>query len=135
MMKKVIFAGLVLMVSMTAMAQEVMDDGSRVLLPLEVQQCNLPNAPPPIPEGAVKEDLLKAQKNTKVFQTELIAYRTCMGVETEDKLKGLKDRGDLSQGNIEAIYKAYDYSVEMETRVADMFNEALRAYKAAQAGQ
>jgi len=132
-MKKVVFAGLVLMVSMAAMAQEVMDDGSRVVLPLEAQQCDLPNAPPPIPEGAVKEDLLKAQKNTKQFQTELVAYRTCMGVETEDKLKGLKDRTDLSQGNIEAIYKAYDYSVEMETRVAAMFNDALRAYKAAQA--
>lgn len=133
-MKQIIFAALALIVSMTAMAQEVMDDGSRVLLPLEAQQCVLPNAPPPIPAAPEKEDLLKAQKLVKQFQSELITYRTCMGVETEEKLVALKDQEGLSQGNVEAIYKAYDYSVEMETRVADMFNEAVRAYKAAQAG-
>ena len=134
-MNKIIFSGLVLMVSMAAMAQEVMDDGSRVLLPLELQLCGLPNAPPPIPEPPVKEDLLKAQKRVKQFQGELMVYRTCMGVETEDKIKGLKERQELSQGNIEAIYKAYDYSVDLETRVAEMFNLAVRDYKASQAGK
>ena len=61
MMKRVIFASLVLMVSMTALAQELMEDGSRVVLPLEVQQCDLPSAPAPIPEIPQMEDLLKAQ--------------------------------------------------------------------------
>jgi len=134
-MKKIIFTGLALMLSMTALAQDVMDDGSRVILPLEVQQCNLPSAPPPIPEAAVKDDLLKAQKNIKKFQAEMLVYRTCMGVETEDKLEMLKDNGELTLGNVQAIYTAYDYSVSMETRVADIFNEALRAYKASQAGK
>ena len=54
MMKKVIITVLALMVSMTAMAQEVMEDGSRVVLPLEAQACDLPSAPPPIPEVPVK---------------------------------------------------------------------------------
>ena len=133
-MKKVIFAGLFLLTSMTALAQEeIMDDGSRVVLPLDVQVCNLPSAPPPIPEPPVKEELLKAQKLVKQFQAELLVYRTCMGVDTEEKLEGLKDKQDLTKGNVEAIYKAYDYSVSMETRVAAMFNEALQAYKASQA--
>jgi len=134
-MKKIIFTGLALMVSMMALAQDVMDDNSRVILPLEVQQCNLPSAPPPIPEAAVKDDLLKAQKNIKKFQAEMLVYRTCMGVETEEKLEMLKDNEELTLGNVQAIYAAYDYSVSMETRVADIFNEALRAYKASQAGK
>ena len=45
-----------------------------------------------------------------------------------------QDSPDLTWGNQQAIANAYDYSVDMETRVAEMFNEALRAYKAAQAG-
>lgn len=130
-MKKVIFTGLVLMASMTALAQEeLMDDGSRVVLPLDVQACNLPSAPPPIPDPPVKEELLKAQKHVKQFQAEMLVYRTCMDVETEEKLAGLKDKEGLTMGNVEAIYKAYDYSVSMETRVAEMFNEALQVYKA-----
>jgi len=135
-MKKVIFAGLVLMASMTALAQEeVMEDGSRVVLPLDVQACNLPSAPPPIPDPPTKEELLKAQKLIKQFQAEMLEYRTCMGVETEEKLEGLKGQEGMSMGNKEAIYKAYDYSVSMETRVADMFNEALKVYKAGLANQ
>jgi len=36
---------------------------------------------------------------------------------------------DLSDGNRQAITNAHNYSVDMEERVADMFNEAVRAYK------
>lgn len=130
-MKKVIITSLVLMVSMAAMAQDVMDDGSAVVLPLETQQCDLPNAPPPIPEEAVKDDLLKAKRNLNSFQAELVVYRTCLGVETPEKLDGLVNRDELSKGNVQALFNAYNYSVDMETRVAEMFNEALRAWKAA----
>jgi hypothetical protein len=130
-MKRTILAGLILAVSMAAMAQDVMEDGSKVVLPLEGQQCDLPNAPPPIPEEAVKDDLLKAHKNLKGFQAELVVYRTCLGVETPEKLDGLAERDDLSMGNVQALFNAYNYSVDMETRVADMFNEALRSWKAA----
>ena len=123
MMKKIIFTGLALMVSMTAMAQQDMaDDGSRVVLPLQAQACTLPSAPAPIPETPVKEDLLKAQKNVKAFQADMADYRTCID----------KDAGsaELTWGNQQAILGAHDYSVEMEERVAAMFNEAVRAYKA-----
>ncbi len=131
-MKKVIITSLVLMVSMAAMAQDVMDDGSRVVLPLESQQCDLPNAPPPIPEEAEKADLLSAQKYVKQFQADMLVYRTCLGVETQEKLDGLLDRRDLSKGNAQALLNAYNYSVDMEERVAAMFNEAIRAWKARQ---
>ena len=124
-MKRVIFTSLVLMVSMTAMAQDLMEDGSRVLLPLEAQQCNLPSAPPPIPEAPIKEDLLKAQKFIKQFQIDMEAYRTCINKDAESE--------ELSIGNHLAISNAHNYSVDMEERVASMFNDAVRAYKANQA--
>jgi len=122
MMKRVIFAVLVMLVSATAMAQQGMDEGSRVVGPLETQQCKLPTAPPPIPEVPEKSDLLKAQKGVKQFQAEMEVYRTCLDKDG--------DSPDLSSGNRQAISNAHNYSVDMEERVATMFNEAVRAYKA-----
>lgn len=120
-MKRVIFASLALMVSTAAMSEEVMDDGSLVVLPVEAQQCDLPNAPPPIPEVPEKEDLLKAQKLVKGFQTDMQAYRDCVNQYA--------DSPDSTKGNIQAISNAHNYSVDMEERVANMFNEAVRSYK------
>lgn len=122
MMKKMIFTGLVLMASMAAMAQDVMNDGSRVILPVVAQQCNLPSAPAPIPEVPEKADLLKAQKNVKQFQTDMEVYRTCINADA--------DSDELSAGNRQAISNAHNYSVDMEERVAGFFNLAVRAYKA-----
>jgi len=104
-----------------AVAQEAMDDGSIVVLPIPAQQCNLPNAPPPIPEVPEKADLLQAQKGVKNFQTDMEEYRACVNHDA------LSD--ELSDGNRQAITNAHNYSVEMEERVATMFNEAVRAYK------
>ena len=122
MMKRVIFAGLVLMVSIAAMAQDVMEDGSKVILPVEAQQCNLPSAPPPIPEIPEKSDLLAAQKNVKQFQADMEGYRACVNKDAENP--------EMSSGNRQAISNAHNYSVDMEERVATLFNEAVRAYKA-----
>ena len=122
MMKRVIFAGLILMVSISAMAQESAGDGSMVILPVEAQQCALPSAPPPIPEQAEKEDLLKAQKFIKQFQADMQTYRDCVNQYAEGP--------EVSEGNQVAISNAHNYSVEMEERVAAMFNEAVRDYKA-----
>jgi len=121
-MKRVIFAGLALMVSMTTLAQEVVDDGSMVVLPIRAQECTLPSAPPPIPEVPEKADLLKAQKLVKAFQTDMQTYRDCVNQYS--------DSPDATLGNKQAISNAHNYSVEMEERVAAMFNEAVRAYKA-----
>ena len=123
-MKQMMVTGLALMLSMAAMAQDVMEDGSMVVLPLEAQQCDLPDAPPPIPENAEKADLLQAQKNIKQFQADMEVYRACINKDAES--------GELSSGNLQAINNAHNYSVEMEERVATMFNEAVRAYKARQ---
>jgi len=130
MMKRIIFAVLVLMTSAVALAQEdKMEDGSKVILPVNLQSCKVPYATPPIPENATKEDLLKAKKLIGEFQGEMLVYRTCLGVETEEKLDNLQDNAELTQGNVMAILNAYDYSVTKEEQVATAFNTALRAYK------
>ena len=124
-MKRIIFAGLLLAGSMAATAQDVMEDGSMVVLPVEAQQCSLPSAPPPISEVPEKAELLAAQKKIKQFQVDMEAYRTCIDKDA--------DNPDLSAGEERAISNAHNYSVDMEERVANMFNEGIRAYKANQA--
>lgn len=126
-MNRVIFAGLALAVSMTAVAQEVVDDGSMVVLPIQAQECDLPSAPPPIPENAEKAQLLTAQKNVKQFQVQMQDYRDCVNQYA--------DSPDATLGNKQAISNAHNYSVDMEERVAAMFNEAVRDYKARMANK
>jgi len=127
MKKMILIAALALTGSMAALAQEVMEDGSKVVLPLEAQSCVLPTAPPPIPDPPTKDDMLTAQKHVKQFQTDMENYRTCINKDVES--------GTLTKGNLLAIENAHNYSVDMETRVANLFNDALHAYKANTAKQ
>jgi len=122
MKKMILVAGLALTASMAALAQEVMEDGSKVVLPLEAQSCVLPTAPPPIPDPPTKDDMLTAQKHVKQFQVDMENYRTCINKDAQS--------GNLTQGNLLAIENAHNYSVDMETRVATLFNDALHSYKA-----
>lgn len=115
----VALAGLALAIS--ALAQ---DDGSEVVLPLEAQTCNLPSAPARIPETPSYDDLVKAKGNIGEFQAKLADYRTCLDAS--------KTGDSLTDGNQIALNQAHNYSVEMEERVAEQFNVAVRAYKASQ---
>jgi hypothetical protein len=117
-----LFASLVLLGAATqAIGQE---DGSAILLPLEAQTCNLPAAPARIADNASYDDLLKAKDNVATFQGQLSTYREC--------LDRSKQALDLTEGNQIALNQAHNYSVEMEERVAEQFNAAVRAYKARQ---
>lgn len=127
-MKRIILMGLVIAAAVTpVMAQEVMDDGSLVVLPIEAQACNLPSAPAPIPAEADYDDLVAAQGGVKQFQQAMEVYRACIN---RDALSP-----DLSSGNRQAITNAHNFSVDMEERVAGMFNEAVRSYKARKANE
>jgi len=106
----------------SALAQ---DDESEVVLPLEAQTCDLPSAPASIPAQPSYDDLAKAKANIATFQVSLGEYRGCLDASREGV--------DLSDGNEIALTQAHNYSVEMEERVAEQFNEAVRAYKAGQA--
>ncbi len=119
-----ILIGLILLVSaQSLLAQEEVE--YEVVLPDAAQSCVLPTAPDAIPEDADRDALLAAKNDVGVFQGEVEAYRACLAEAETD---------DITPGNKEAIVASYNYSVEMEERVAERFNEAIRAYKARQSG-
>ncbi len=95
------------------------------VLPDDAQKCILPASPDAIPEEASYEDLIAAKKGVADFQGELGLFREC--------LKAAEENPDNTEGNKAAIVSSYNYSVEMEERVAERFNEAVRSYKARKA--
>ena len=97
-------------------------DEYAVILPDAAQQCVLPAAPDAIPEEASYEQLVEAKKGVSTFQGEIEVYRGC--------LRESEELPDNTEGNKQAIIASFNYSVEMEERVAERFNEAVRAYKA-----
>lgn len=105
----------------TAVAQE---DGSQIILPIEAQTCDLPSAPARISDTPSYDELVAAKGRVTEFQEKLAAYRECL--ESSANLE------NLTEGNLIALNQAHNYSVEMEERVAESFNTAVRAYKASQ---
>lgn len=96
-----------------------------VVLPYEAQKCVLPASPDKIPEEATLDELKAAKQDVADFQANMIEYRDCLEAANADE--------DNTPGNKQAIVNSYNYSVEMEERVANRFNEAVRAYKERQA--
>lgn len=103
-----------------ALAQDDSADYEQVLPP-DAQKCVLPASPDAIPEEATYDDLVDAKKQVAAFQEELNSYRDC--------LKAAEENEDNTPGNQAALVSSYNYTVEMEERVAARFNEAVRSYK------
>lgn len=121
--RNTVAAAVLLSLSQVLPAQD--DAEMEVVLPEAAQACVLPTAPDAIPEDASRDQLLEAKGQIGDFQGEVEEYRACLSAaETED----------ITPGNKQAIVASYNYSVEMEERVAERFNEAIQAYKARQAG-
>ena len=98
------------------------DEGDDIqVLPEEAQACTLPASPDAIPEEATRDDLMEAKKQIAVFQGELEVFRECLNAADANP--------DNTSGNKAAIVSSYNYSVEMEERVAERFNVAVRSYK------
>lgn len=98
-----------------------------VVLPAAAQKCVLPASPDAIPEEANLEELKIAKEQVATFQGKMIDFRDCLSKADEDS--------DNTPGNKQAIVNSYNYSVEMEERVANRFNEAVRLYKERQAAK
>lgn len=106
----------------SAFAASDEEEDYTVVLPDAAQKCILPAAPDAIPEDATYDQLVAAKGDVASFQTALETYRGC--------LKEAEDSGaDLTAGNKQALIASYNYSVDMEERVAQRFNEAVRSYK------
>ena len=107
-------------------AQVNAEEGDDIqVLPEEAQACTLPASPNAISEDATRDDLLNAKKQIAVFQGEVTVFRECLNAADANP--------DNTPGNKAAIVSSYNYSVEMEERVAERFNEAVRSYKERQA--
>lgn len=98
-----------------------------VVLPADAQKCVLPASPDAIPEEANLDELKVAKGQVATFQGKMIEFRDCLSKADEDP--------DNTPGNKAAIVNSYNYSVEMEERVANRFNEAVRDYKERQAAK
>ena len=96
-----------------------------VVLPYDAQKCVLPASPDKIPEEATLDQLKAAKADVNDFQANMVEYRSCLDAANSNE--------DNTPGNQQAIINAYNYSVEMEERVANRFNEAVRDYKKRQA--
>lgn len=96
-----------------------------VVLPDDAQKCVLPASPDKISEEATLEELKLAKAQVGVFQETIGVFRAC--------LQKAEENPDNTPGNKQAIVASYNYSVEMEERVANRFNDAVRAYKERQA--
>ncbi|MCU0989786.1 MAG: hypothetical protein MUE63_09455 [Xanthomonadales bacterium] len=107
----------------SAFAQEDVADPAdlEVVLPDDAQKCVLPASPDAIPEEAGLEELKVAKAQVAEFQGKMVTFRDCLSQADANP--------DNTPGNKAAIVNSYNYSVEMEERVANRFNEAVRAYK------
>jgi hypothetical protein len=103
----------------TAFAQD--EEGYDVVLPDDAQKCVLPASPDAIPEDASYDDLKAAKAEIAVFQGKIEEFRGCLAEAEQNP--------DNTPGNKQAIVNSYNYSVEMEERVASRFNDAVRTYK------
>lgn len=109
-----------------ALAQDDAEE-YEVVLPEEAQKCVLPAGPDAIPEEASYEDLKSQKAQIATFQEEVLVFRTC--------LQNAEDNPENTPGNNQAIISSFNYSVEMEERIAARFNDAIRDYKARKAAE
>jgi hypothetical protein len=97
------------------------DAEMEVVLPDDAQGCVLPASPDKIPDEASLEELKAAKVQIGEFQVKVEEFRACLSKAEQNP--------DNTAGNKQAIVNSYNYSVEMEERVANRFNEAVRDYK------
>ena len=94
----------------------------QVVLPPDAQKCVLPASPDKIADDASYDQLKEAKAQIATFQVEVEVFREC--------LHAAENNPENTEGNKQAIISSFNYSVDMEERVAAMFNEAVRVYKA-----
>ena len=108
--------------TVSALAQEeaVSDEQARKF-------CTYSKRMPIIPDGniATKDELVDAKERIATYQDHLNEYRDCLyQAET-----ALDTEADDYEERKSTIQKLNDESIEIEQKVADKFNQAIRIYK------
>lgn len=124
-MKRILILSALACFAGIALAQEENPEDYEVVLPPDAQKCVLPASPDAIPEDAGLEELKAAKAQIGDFQGKIEEFRKCLAAAEQNP--------DNTPGNKQAIVNSYNYSVEMEERVAARFNDAVRDYKERQA--
>ncbi len=106
----------------TAVQAQSDADEYEVVLPDDAQKCVLPVGSDLIPEDADIEQLKAAKAQIAEFQKDVLVFRECLDAAQENPTN--------TEGNKQAIVASFNYSVDMEERMAASFNEAIRSYKA-----
>ena len=99
----------------------------KVVLPPDAQKCVLPASPDKIPDEASYDQLKEAKAQIASFQVDVEVFRECLHAAEENP--------ENTEGNKQAMISSFNYSVDMEERIAERFNVAIRDYKARQANQ
>jgi len=99
----------------------------KVVLPPDAQKCVLPASPDKIPDEASYDQLKEAKAQIASFQVDVEVFRECLHAAEENP--------ENTEGNKQAMISSFNYSVDMEERIAERFNVAIRSYKARQANQ
>ena len=125
-MKQVFF---ILAATFLITSAQAADDAAdyEVVLPDDAQKCVLPASPDAIPENAEIEQLKMAKAQIAEFQGKAIEFRDCLDLAQANPSN--------TDGNKAAIISSYNYSIDMEERIAERFNEAVRSYKERKASQ
>ncbi len=89
--------------------------------------CTYTQTTPIIPDGniATKDELVSAQKRVKAFQEELLDFRECL-LTVEESLDPEQEGYETKKSGLSA---RADGSIDLENKVADEFNQAIRIYR------
>ena len=97
--------------------------------------CTAPEAPAALDgASATMEQMLAGQKAVKAFQSENIDYMKCLEPEMATAEAAMQVGEDGAGEAYKASQETYNAAVSAEEAVADQFNTAIRAYKAANPG-
>jgi len=117
---------------MKASLKHLIATGLLASAPVFAADCVMPETPE-LPDGtsATMDEMISGQKAFKAFQADAQAFRDCVD-ETMEAMKAAADEGEeAAVAKYTAAVKDYNGSVAAEEKLAEEFNSAIRAYKAA----